>query len=209
MKKKIKKNNNKVSSPFGCNRCFCTAIYLLSCMYRVISSFTSCVSVVPPYRHLSRRASIFYFPSDLALLFRFLLFLPLPPSPAPPPPPLPLLLYFPWIDPKHYTFSNRTSKFHYERVLWLMECRKATCIAHIHDLNGGRKQFNNDKIFLERIQKHNRLLALFACHNRCQTNSIWIAHKWPTANIYTLCAVHFIYQNRKRIIECINLNRRE
>lgn len=104
LKKKIKKNNNKVSSPFGCNRCFCTAIYLLSCMYRVISCFTSCVSVVPPYRHLSRRASIYYFPSDLALLLLLLPLLELmllfrflfqPPPPLPPPLPLLLLLFFP------------------------------------------------------------------------------------------------------------------
>lgn len=171
-RKKIKKkNNNKVSSPFGCNRCFCTAIYLLSCMYRVISSFTSCVSVVPSYRHLSRRASIFYFPSDLTLLLlavepmlvlllRFL-FLPLPLPPQ-------FVIVVAVLSMNcfniyilSYTFSNRTSKFHYKRVIWLMECRKATCIASMrtnthtrtHNLNGGRKQFNNNKI-CEPFSKH-------------------------------------------------------
>lgn len=110
---------NKVSSPFGCNRCCCTAIYLLwvACIAWFLS-FTSCISVLPSYRHLSRRASIFYFfflhriCGYCCCDFFFVSVLTL----------LVFVCVFAWIA-SISTFSNGTSKFHYERVIGLMESK--------------------------------------------------------------------------------------
>lgn len=126
-KKDKKKNNNKVSSPFGCNRCFCTAIYLLSCMYRVISSFTSCISdrtIIPTF--ITQSVDILFsigfcvvVGADVGVGVAIAIFLPL------------LSITVVVLSLNFFNILYRTSKFHYKRVIWLTECRKTICIASI------------------------------------------------------------------------------